>query len=519
MKQKSTSLRVRVLVICLLTTGAIVCIFLTYGVYNVFRYREDFLNTNRYVADFYASQLKRDVESLKSYVNNILSTNIHYGMLSHAGISEKNRVWAEYYLNNALESKATSLQQYGGLFYYDKDRNAMRSQFSEAFSNDELYFLNVALKEWLQQCEGDPGSRFVKLEGRVYYLSAVGGPGHCVGFFLELERYFQSSLSSEGDEAQLLFLDGEGEVLTWVGKEILSEEKIKVTQKASWCNGHNYALVKSEVLEGTLELVLVRPFWQFLHFWMDWRFWVFLGYCEQWEEAGLLLDDPLNQSLDKSYLKTGVAGGAFTTGFSLSSIALDMTTTYNFDAVVFPLSTAAASVSSTAGAGYCISTVCDNPDAAMKLLYLMYTDEQVMRYFAQGIEDVHYVVDENGCSWFPEGESQTTLGWGTGAQWYFPNQTLCIPFETTDPDYYKDMVESNETCEKSVAIGFAFDNSSVYNEYTAVSNVVDEYLKALTYAQVDVDDMLPEFLSELDAAGIDTVIEERQKQLDEFLAQ
>ncbi len=245
----------------------------------------------------------------------------------------------------------------------------------------------------------------------------------------------------------------------------------------------------------------------------------FLGYCDKWEDAGLLLDDPLNQSLDKSYLKTGVAGGAFTTGFSLNSIALDMTTTYNFDAVVFPLSTPAASVSSTSGAGYCISTVSENPDAAMKLLYLMYTDEQVMRYFAQGIEDVHYVVDENGCSWFPEGESQTTLGWGTGAQWYFPNQTLCIPFETDDPDYYKEMIESNETCEKSTAIGFAFDNSEVYNEYTAVSNVVDEYLNALAYAQVDVDAMLPEFLEELDAAGIDTVIAEKQAQLDEFLAQ
>lgn len=43
MKQKSYSLRVRVMVICLLTTLVTVVIFMVYGVYNVFRYREDFL--------------------------------------------------------------------------------------------------------------------------------------------------------------------------------------------------------------------------------------------------------------------------------------------------------------------------------------------------------------------------------------------------------------------------------------------------------------------------------------------
>ncbi len=244
----------------------------------------------------------------------------------------------------------------------------------------------------------------------------------------------------------------------------------------------------------------------------------YLQYAKQWEEAGLLLDDPLNQNLDKSYLKTGVAGGALSNGFNVENVRMDMASTYNFDAVVFALNDPTATVGSTAGAGYCISTVSNNPDAAMKLLYLMYTDEQVMRYLAQGIENVHYVVDENGCSWYPEGESQTSLGWGTGAQWYFPNQTLCIPFQTDDPNYYEEMMETNETCEKSLAIGFTFNNEPVYNQYTAVTNVVDEYANALNYAQVDVDEMLPQFLEELKAAGIDDVIAEKQAQLDAFLA-
>lgn len=248
------------------------------------------------------------------------------------------------------------------------------------------------------------------------------------------------------------------------------------------------------------------------------EFATFLDYAAQWEEAGLLLDDPLNQTKDKSYLKTGVAGGAISNGFNANNIRMDMASSYNFDAVVFPLNEATATAGTTSGSGYCISTVTADPDAAMKLLYLMYTDEQVMRYLAQGIEGVHYVVDENGCSWYPEGESQTSLGWGTGAQWYFPNQTLCIPFQTEDPNYYEKMMETNETCEKSVAIGFTFNNESVYNQYTAVTNVIDEYRDALMYGQVDVAEMLPEFLAELKDAGIDEVIAEKQAQLDAFLA-
>ena len=50
-----------------------------------------------------------------------------------------------------------------------------------------------------------------------------------------------------------------------------------------------------------------------------------------------------------------------------------------------------------------VSTVCKNPDAAMKILYLMATDEVVARYMILGIEGHNYSVDENGIARFPEG--------------------------------------------------------------------------------------------------------------------
>ncbi len=243
----------------------------------------------------------------------------------------------------------------------------------------------------------------------------------------------------------------------------------------------------------------------------------FLDCAVQWKEAGLFLDDPLNQPLDKSYMKTGVSGGSFHNGFSVED-ARQGANVYGYDWKIYPITEPVATAQSASGSGYCISSVTRDEEASKKALYLMYTDENVMRFLAQGVEGAHYVVDENGCSWYPEGESMTSLGWGTGAQWYFPNQTLCIPFETDNPHYYEEMLASNDNCQKSKAIGFAFDSEPVYDEYAAVTAVIEEYRDALVFAQVDVDSYLEEFLGELEAAGIDDVIAEKQSQLDAFLA-
>ena len=71
----------------------------------------------------------------------------------------------------------------------------------------------------------------------------------------------------------------------------------------------------------------------------------------------------------------------------------------------------------------------------------------------------------------------------------------------------------------SNALGFNFDSTPVYDQYTAVAAVVAEYRDALRYGLVDVDEYLPKFQEELKAAGIDEVIAEEQRQYDEFLAQ
>ena len=69
------------------------------------------------------------------------------------------------------------------------------------------------------------------------------------------------------------------------------------------------------------------------------------------------------------------------------------------------------------------------------------------------------------------------------------------------------------------AFGFSFDATQVAKEITACTNVVNKYHKALVCGALDPETTLPQFNSELKDAGIDAIIEEKQAQLDAWLAE
>lgn len=191
----------------------------------------------------------------------------------------------------------------------------------------------------------------------------------------------------------------------------------------------------------------------------------------------------------------------------------------NYDTVIFQL-TDLAGDNSCLYNGWQISSVCKNPDAAMKLLYLMYTDETVARFFTLGIEGLTYKVDENGCAWYADGVDVNSAGWNLSAPWFYPNECLSLPFETDYKEYFSGMeaLWTDDSIQYSNGMGFVFDNSEVYDQMAACSAIVDEYRTALLMGQVDVDDYLAKFNKELEENGINEIISAMQVQFDEFMA-
>ena len=55
-------------------------------------------------------------------------------------------------------------------------------------------------------------------------------------------------------------------------------------------------------------------------------------------------------------------------------------------------------------------------------------------------------------------------------------------------------------------------------EYTAVSNIISQYLPGLSCGSVDPTTVLPEFIEKLNASGYEKIINAKQEQLDKWMA-
>lgn len=235
---------------------------------------------------------------------------------------------------------------------------------------------------------------------------------------------------------------------------------------------------------------------------------------KEWQEAGLLCDDPLNNSMTIEQYNNEVAAGCYVGGYDAAYIK--GLVSYAPESVQYKLTNLVGNSSLVLG-GWMISSVCKNPDAAMKLLYLMTTDENVARIIILGVEGQTYTVDEKGIARFPEGIDSSTSTWNLTFPWYWPNQCLSLPLETENTAYYSAMLDAPDHAQFSNAMGFVFDSANVYDEMAACNTVVDEYRPALLYGLVDVDEYLEKFNKELKDAGIDKIIEEEQRQFNAFL--
>ena len=118
----------------------------------------------------------------------------------------------------------------------------------------------------------------------------------------------------------------------------------------------------------------------------------------------------------------------------------------------------------------------------------------------------------------PEGVDPNASGYSS-VDWSWPNQQITPVWEgAEDPDLWTKLNEFNNSGTPSPAMGFIWDSSSVMNEVTACNNVSAQYRTALMWGSIDPAENIPKYIDELKAAGIDTIIAEKQRQLDEFLA-
>ncbi|MFD0960045.1 ABC transporter substrate-binding protein [Paenibacillus chungangensis] len=249
----------------------------------------------------------------------------------------------------------------------------------------------------------------------------------------------------------------------------------------------------------------------------------FVTRMNRWYKNGLIMQDAINNTENTGTLmKAGSAFGGFANlkpGFDVQE-----TRNYGTEIVVSEIVPAYSTTTDVQMATWAISSGSKNPEAAMKLLNLMYTDPDVMNLLIYGMEDKHYIKvgdAANGQSIidYPEGMDGSNSGYRPSGGWMWPNQTIGHVWNGNPADYWEVQTEFNNTAIRSEAYGFTYDSSKVRNQVTATSNVVAKYHHALMTGMLDPEETLPVFQKELKAAGIDDIIKEKQAQLNKWAAE
>ncbi len=242
-----------------------------------------------------------------------------------------------------------------------------------------------------------------------------------------------------------------------------------------------------------------------------------------WMQEGLIQADAVNSTeTSTTLMSAGTAFGGFTNlkpGF-----AEENSSSLGFEIGVVEIVPALGCTNNVSRATWTISSGCDNPEAAMKVLNELYTNPDLSNLYMYGIEGVHYkVLEEGGASngqdiiTWADGVDATTSNYRKSGTWLQPNQFIGHVWEGSEPDIWDQQREFNNTAQKSVAFGFTYDSLPVTNEVTACTNVVSKYNKALLCGALEPESTLAQFNEELYAAGLQNIIDEKQAQLDAWL--
>lgn len=238
----------------------------------------------------------------------------------------------------------------------------------------------------------------------------------------------------------------------------------------------------------------------------------------KWYEAGYISQDVLSKTDDPSVVMR--AGKLFSALSHLKPLFGEQQARITgCEIEVIELKPASLQTQTIQGMMWGISASTEHPKEAMILLNEMYTNPELSNILINGIEGKSYVYtdDTKNMINYPEGLDASNVPY-TAQSWIWPGAFSTPVWEPYPEDYWKQIEDFNNTALRSKALGFVPDTSAITNEITACTNVVAKYNASLMTGAVDIDENLPKFQEELRAAGIDKIIETKQSQYKEWLA-
>lgn len=234
-----------------------------------------------------------------------------------------------------------------------------------------------------------------------------------------------------------------------------------------------------------------------------------------WQKRGWIADDFADNLNNIHYLRSGLVLGCFSTTCPGFDVQETRQTGYPIKTVVLDQ----AYITSEANTVFwTIPEKSRQKELAMEVLNLLYTDCRLQNLLTYGIEGKHYEIRENGDIGYPFGINAKTSGYAQFLGWMYGNEYITYQWEGNEPGLWERLESFNDQALLSNAFGIDYDDSLVQEEIKACQSVYNRYYNGLVCGRLAPDIYLPRFQEELKNSGIEKIIEDKQRQLDQYLS-
>lgn len=251
------------------------------------------------------------------------------------------------------------------------------------------------------------------------------------------------------------------------------------------------------------------------------EYYEYLQWMKKWNEAGYISGDAgITSDSATDWIKAGRCAG-FHRQDDTPGNRENLEASTNYEMVQLNTKDTYVTTHTYDQIRWAVSANSENPEKALEFLNLMYTDADVLNLIKSGIEGVHYV--KNGDSMiisYPEGIDGTNTPYSNLLGLYGDKRLMYMFAPNTDAFYEESDAYTERALEcKSPALGYTFDSADFQTEIASITSVINQYVTSLEYGTVsDLEGTYQEFIEALDNAGMNKLVEENQKQLDEWLA-
>ena len=240
---------------------------------------------------------------------------------------------------------------------------------------------------------------------------------------------------------------------------------------------------------------------------------------KRWVDEGFMPLEPLPNDEAQAAFRAG----QYAMGYHVEKPGNDVEaqTAYGFEFIMKNLTNPL--ILDTAGATATMNGICttsQNPEKAMEVLEEFNTNPDIYNLLSRGIEGTHWVWEDeaNLVMTYPDGVTADTSTYNPNTDWMFGNQFLAYYRDAKQVGAWEATKEMNDNAFPSKALGFVVDREPIKTEIAQTSAIYDEMVLPIVYGWVSYADNAPAAIDALNAAGAQTIIDEVNRQLQEWQA-